>query len=215
MSSDGPSFYRRRGKRLLDLTLALPAALVAVPLVAAIALAVRWSLGPPVLFRQRRPGFEARPFTLLKFRTMKPAEPGEDYRSDRRRLTSLGRLLRRWSLDELPELWNVLRGEMSLVGPRPLLTRYLDRYTPEEMRRHEVKPGLTGWAQINGRNRTSWEERFAHDLWYVDHCSLALDLRIIGRTFVALLRSDGGVEQGTRLGEFQGHAADRAEERGR
>ncbi len=177
-----------------------------------IGVAVRVAMGAPVLFRQRRPGLGERPFTLLKFRTMAPPKAGEDYRSDRRRLTRMGRLLRRFSLDELPELWNVLRGEMSLVGPRPLLMKYLERYSDEERRRHAVRPGLTGWAQIHGRNRTTWQERFAQDLWYVDHCSLGLDCRILARTVVELLQADGGVEQGTRLGEYQGERGRRAKE---
>ena len=153
---------RRRGSDLL------------APLLACLALLVRLTLGRPVLFRQRRPGQDGVPFELVKLRTMKDG-PG----SDAARLTGVGRFLRSLSLDELPELWNVLRGEMSLVGPRPLLMHYLDRYTPEQARRHAMKPGITGWAQVNGRNAVSWDERFALDLWYVDHWSLALDLRIV------------------------------------
>lgn len=204
-------FYRRRGKRLFDLAVSIPALMLLAPLAAAVALAVRWGLGPPVLFRQVRPGLGGRPFTLLKFRTLREArdERGEPL-PDRDRATPLGRRLRAMSLDELPELVNVVRGEMSLVGPRPLLTKYLDLYTPEEARRHEVRPGITGWAQIHGRNRTTWEERFAHDVWYVDHLSFRLDFRILARTAATLLRSDGGLEQGARLGEYTGRGGGRS-----
>ena len=148
--------------------------------------AVRVCLGRPVFFRQPRPGLHGRPFALVKFRTMR-AGTG----SDAERLTRFGRFLRTTSLDELPELWNVLRGDMSLVGPRPLLMQYLERYTPEQARRHEMKPGITGWAQVNGRNALTWDERFALDVWYVDHWSLALDLRILARTLGAILRRKG------------------------
>jgi sugar transferase EpsL len=151
--------------------------ILVAPLLVGLALLVRLTLGRPVLFRQRRPGRDGVPFELVKLRTMTDG-PGPDAV----RLTRVGRFLRSLSLDELPELWNVLRGEMSLVGPRPLLLHYLDRYTPEQARRHSVKPGITGWAQVNGRNAVSWEERFALDLWYVDHWSLGLDLRIMART---------------------------------
>ena len=209
-SAAAGGFYRRRGKRLFDLAVSIPALILLAPLAAAVALAVRWGLGPPVVFRQVRPGLDGRPFTLLKFRTLRDArdERGEPL-PDRERATPLGRRLRAMSLDELPELVNVVGGEMSLVGPRPLLTKYLDLYTPEEARRHEVRPGITGWAQVHGRNRTTWEERFAHDVWYVDHLSFGLDLRILARTAAALLRSDGGLEQGARLGEYTGRGGGR------
>jgi sugar transferase EpsL len=177
---------RRLVKEVLDRTAAAVGLLVCLPLLAAIALAVRVGIGRPVLFRQPRPGLRERPFLLVKFRTMRPG-PG----SDAERLTPLGRLLRATSLDELPELWNVLRGEMSLVGPRPLLMQYLKRYTPEQRRRHEVKPGITGWAQVHGRNAVGWEERFALDVWYVDHWSLGLDLRILARTVRVVLARRG------------------------
>jgi sugar transferase EpsL len=173
-------------KEVLDRTAAAVGLLVCLPLLAAIALAVRVGIGRPVLFRQPRPGLRERPFLLVKFRTMRPG-PG----SDAERLTPLGRFLRATSLDELPELWNVLRGEMSLVGPRPLLMQYLKRYTPEQRRRHEVKPGITGWAQVHGRNAVGWEERFALDVWYVDHWSLGLDLRILARTVRVVLARRG------------------------
>ncbi len=173
-------------KRALDLALASTGLLAAAPVLAGVAAAVRLGIGSPVLFRQRRPGLHGRPFLLAKFRTMTDAR-GPDGRPlpDEQRLTRLGRLLRATSLDELPQLWNVLRGDMSLVGPRPLLMEYLERYTPEQARRHEVKPGLTGWAAVNGRNALSWDEKFALDVWYVDHRSLTLDLEVLARTVLA------------------------------
>ncbi len=205
-------FYLQHGKRLLDLVLTIAVLPLALPLMVLVALAVWLALGRPVLFRQWRPGLGGRPFTLVKFRSLRRPEQATLGASDLERSTALGRWLRRTSLDELPELWNVLRGEMSLVGPRPLLMKYLERYSDEERRRHAVRPGLTGWAQIHGRNRTTWQERFAQDLWYVDHCSLGLDCRILARTVVELLQADGGVEQGTRLGEYQGERGRRAKE---
>lgn len=186
------SFYRRRGKRMLDVAGAAVGLVLTSPLLVATAVAVRRQLGPPVLFRQPRPGLGGRPFTTLKFRTMRAAWPGEDVLvSDLDRLTSFGRILRSTSIDELPEFWNVLVGDMSLVGPRPLLMEYLPRYTPEQARRHEVRPGITGWAQVNGRNDLSWDEKFALDVWYVDHVSLALDLRIVLRTLLAVMTRQG------------------------
>jgi sugar transferase EpsL len=176
----------RLAKEAMDRLGAAVGLLLCLPLLAAVAVAVRATVGRPVLFRQQRPGRGGRPFLMVKFRTMRPG-PG----SDAERLTRLGRFLRATSLDELPELWNVLRGEMSLVGPRPLLMRYLERYTPEQRRRHEVKPGLTGWAQVNGRNAVDWDQRFALDVWYVDHWSLGLDLHILARTPGAVLRRRG------------------------
>lgn len=159
---------------------------------ASAALALRMTMGSPILFRQQRPGLYGEPFELIKLRTMRPPRPGESPEVDEGpRLTRLGRLLRASSIDELPSLWNVLRGEMSLVGPRPLLMEYLDRYTPEQARRNHVKPGLTGWVQINGRNAREWHEKFALDLWYVDNWSLLLDLRILARTPAAVLRREG------------------------
>jgi sugar transferase EpsL len=185
-------FYRRYGKRFLDIVLTLPALIVLAPLMAVLAIVVGVSLGAPVLFRQRRPGWRARPFTLVKFRTMVEARDGENpCSSDAERLTPFGGILRRLSLDELPELLNVLKGDMSLVGPRPLLKQYLDRYTPEQARRHEVRPGITGWAQVNGRNALTWKERFRLDIWYVDHVSLELDIRIIARTAGKVLKREG------------------------
>jgi sugar transferase EpsL len=173
-------------KEVMDRVGAALGLLLALPVLAVVAAAVGITLGRPVLFRQPRPGLHGRPFALVKFRTMR-AGAG----SDAERLTRFGRFLRATSLDELPELWNVLRGDMSLVGPRPLLMQYLQRYTPEQRRRHEMKPGITGWAQVNGRNALTWDERFALDVWYIDHWSLALDLRILARTVGATLRRKG------------------------
>ncbi len=170
-------------KRAIDVTAAAVLLTLAAPILGVAGLLVWIGMGRPVLFRQMRAGWRGRPFSLWKFRTMRQlADPEGRPLPDALRLTPLGRLLRRLSIDELPQLVNVLRGEMSLVGPRPLLMPYLDRYTPEQARRHEVKPGITGWAQVNGRNALSWEERFALDVWYVDHWSLRLDARILWRT---------------------------------
>jgi lipopolysaccharide/colanic/teichoic acid biosynthesis glycosyltransferase len=179
-------------KRLLDILGALMALGILSPAIALVAILVRMKLGSPILFRQLRPGLHGEPFTLLKFRTMREAfdEAGR-LLPDSERLTPLGRFLRRWSLDELPEFWNVLRGDMSLVGPRPLLIEYLPLYTPEQARRHEVRPGLTGWAQVNGRNAISWDEKFALDCWYVDHRSLALDFKTIWLTVSKVLKRHG------------------------
>jgi sugar transferase EpsL len=162
------------------------------PLLLLVALAVRIGLGSPVLFVQERPGVGGRPFRLRKFRTMRNATDRDGKPlGDDKRLTYLGRFLRSCSLDELPELWNVLTGDMSLVGPRPWLMEYLAHYTPEQMRRHEVRPGITGWAQVNGRNAASWEERLRLDVWYVDHWSFWLDLRILLRTVWTVIRREG------------------------
>jgi len=171
-------------KRFLDVAVVLLGAVVWIPVVGVLAVLVRLRLGSPVFFRQRRPGLHGRPFELVKFRSMTDARDAQgELLPDAERLPAFGRWLRSTSLDELPELWNVLRGDMSLVGPRPLLLEYLPLYSPEQARRHEVRPGLTGWAQINGRNAVGWPERLQMDVWYVDHRSLALDLLIITRTF--------------------------------
>jgi lipopolysaccharide/colanic/teichoic acid biosynthesis glycosyltransferase len=186
-----------RTKRSIDVLGATAGLLLAAPLLLLVALAVRVNLGSPVLFRQPRPGRHGRPFTLVKFRTMRDAHDRHGRPlPDAERLTRFGRLLRASSLDELPELWNVLRGDMSLVGPRPLLMAYLPHYSAEQARRHEVRPGITGWAQVNGRNALSWDERFRLDVWYVDHQSLALDLHILWRTIGRVLRRDGISEPG-------------------
>lgn len=193
--------YRAFGKRAFDLAAAAAGLLVLAPLLLALAALVRLRLGSPVLFRQTRPGCKGRPFTLVKFRTMRDPRPGEDaFATDADRLTPLGSFLRSASLDELPELLNVLKGEMSLVGPRPLLMEYLPRYSAEQARRHEVRPGVTGWAQVNGRNAISWERKFELDVWYVDHMSFLLDLRIIARTFARVAGKDGIVAETKFMG---------------
>ena len=179
-------------KRFFDIVIAaLALLLLAIPLLALI-WQVRRKLGSPVFFRQTRPGRHGRPFQMVKFRTMTDAK-GPDGRllPDAERLTPFGRFLRSTSLDELPELFNVLKGDMSLVGPRPLLMEYLPLYTPEQARRHEVRPGITGWAQVNGRNALGWEEKFKLDLWYVDHCSLWLDIKILWLTVRKVLVREG------------------------
>lgn len=179
-------------KRVFDLLLAGVGLILISPLLLLIAAAVLLTMGRPVLFRQVRPGLHGRPFTIYKFRTMREAggyQLSPDH--DQARMTGLGRFLRSASLDELPELFNVLKGEMSLVGPRPLLMRYLDRYTPEQARRHEVLPGITGWAQVNGRNILDWGDRFEHDIWYVDHCSLLLDTKILAMTLWKVMTREG------------------------
>ena len=175
-------------KRTLDVAGSVALLLVTSPVLAIAALAIRATMGTPVLYRQKRTGLDARTFTLVKLRTMAPAPPDT---ADADRITSLGRWLRSTSIDELPQLWNVLRGDMSLVGPRPLLPEYLDRYTPEQARRHAVRPGLTGLAQVSGRNALTWAEKFELDVWYVDHRSLALDLRILCRTLRCVVGGRG------------------------
>lgn len=189
--------YRYLGKRLLDLGLTTPALIVFFPLLALTALLVLFKLGPPILFRQQRPGFKSKPFILLKFRTMMEARDTQgNLLPDGERLTHFGRFLRNRSLDELPELFNVIKGEMSIVGPRPLLMQYMGRYTPEQARRHEVKPGITGWAQVNGRNAISWEDKFKLDVWYVDNQSLVLDLKIIWMTIMKVIKREGISHEG-------------------
>jgi sugar transferase EpsL len=181
-----------RAKRVVDIVGAATAGFVLAPALAWIALAVFVTDGPPILFRQERPGLGGRPFTIVKFRTMRAPRTGEVfYLTDDERLTRLGMFLRATSLDEMPELWNVLKGEMSLVGPRPLLMEYLPEYTPEERRRHDMRPGITGWTAVNGRNTIRFRDRIALDLWYVDHWSLALDLRILRMTAMQVLRREG------------------------
>ncbi len=184
--------YRRFGKRLLDLAISIPALILLAPVLASTALLVRFKLGPPILFQQERPGLNGRPFTMLKFRTLTNARDAKGgFLPDDQRLNPTGTLLRRTSLDELPELLNVIKGEMSLVGPRPLLVEYLDHYGPEHARRHEVTPGITGWAQVNGRQRINFSKRLDFDVWYVDHLSFGLDLTIMALTIVGVLARDG------------------------
>jgi sugar transferase EpsL len=186
------TFYHRHGKRIFDLALAIPALVLLAPVMGLVALAVRWRLGAPVLFRQMRPGLHGAPFMLFKFRTMtNERDAAGNLVPNDQRLTRLGRLLRSTSLDELPELWNVLRGEMSLVGPRPLLVEYLPLYSPDQARRHEAMPGITGWAQVSGRNALTWEQKFDLDVWYVDHRSFLLDLRILLMTVWKVCKREG------------------------
>ncbi|HEY0777079.1 MAG TPA: sugar transferase [Gemmatirosa sp.] len=179
-------------KRAIDVVGALGGLIVLSPVMLVVAIVVARRMGRPVLFRQTRPGRGGRPFTMYKFRTMRDAvDAAGRPLADAERLTPFGRFLRSTSLDELPELYNVLVGQMSLVGPRPLLMQYLPLYTPEQARRHEVRPGITGWAQVNGRNAITWEEKFARDVWYVDHQSLALDFRILFRTVARVFAREG------------------------
>ena len=194
-------------KRLLDVSAATIALILLLPLFLLIAITIRLTMGFPILLRQPRLGYNCRPFVLVKFRTMSDDHDGcGNLLPDNLRLTAIGRLMRRLSLDEFPQLWNVLTGEMSLVGPRPLFLKYLDLYTPEQRRRHEVKPGITGWAQIRGRNALSWEEKFDLDLWYVDHCSLSLDGRILLSTFWQVFKGTGISQEGhVTMPEFTGN----------
>ncbi len=193
-------------KRSFDLLLGLIMFMLLLPLMAVLALLIRLKMGAPVIFKQKRPGLAGRPFYLYKFRTMTGARGADgELLSDDERLTSLGRFLRRFSLDELPQLFNVLKGEISFVGPRPLLMAYLDRYSEEQARRHEVKPGITGWAQVNGRNALTWEDKFKFDVWYVDNQSFWLDLKILGMTLIRVLRAEGISGEGTEtMSEFMG-----------
>ena len=206
MASAGVAFDAQ--KRLVDVVVAGVGLVVLSPLLAVIAVLVRLRMGSPVLFTQVRPGRRGVPFRLLKFRTMTDRRgPDGALLPDAERLTWLGRALRTSSLDELPELVNVLRGDMSLVGPRPLLMEYLELYTPEQARRHEVRPGITGWAQVNGRNDTTWDERFANDLYYVEHRSMRLDLQILQRTVTQVFRGAGVSQAGeATMARFTGTA---------
>ena len=193
-------------KRASDLAAAAAAGVLLLPVLAGAALTVRMGVGSPVLFRQPRPGRDGKVFTLYKLRTMtdRTASDGT-LLPDAERLTPVGNALRRWSIDELPELWNVIKGDMSLVGPRPLLVEYLDLYDDEQLRRHEMRPGLTGLAQISGRNDQTWEERLALDVWYIDHWSLWLDAKIIAKTVVRVLAGDGVANpEHATMGRFEG-----------
>lgn len=195
----------RAAKRLMDVTLAGAALVLLSPLLLLVAIGIRATMGSPVFYRQARPGYLGRTFRIVKFRSMLP-ELDRDGRPRlvNQRVTRLGAQLRRTSIDELPELWNVLRGDMSLVGPRPLLTEYLPRYSPEQNRRHLVKPGLTGLAQVKGRHLVNWDDRFALDVWYVDHWSLALDLRILRATLAVVLKGHGVPDPTANEYEFSG-----------
>lgn len=205
--SPGPQHGWQAALKLqLDRGAAVAGLLLLAPVLAVVALAIRARMGSPVLFRQARPGLRGQPFEVVKFRTMRHAV-GSDGQPlpDSERLTALGRFLRASSLDELPQLWNVLRGDLSLVGPRPLLMQYLPRYTQEQARRHDVLPGMTGWAQVNGRNAISWEEKFSLDVWYVDHWSLALDLKILALTLLRVVNRSGISRKGhATMPEFMG-----------
>ena len=195
-------------KIAFDRTVSLIALIILSPVIFVTALAVALSMGFPLLFRQRRPGFRGRPFTLYKFRTMTDSRDESGHLlPDQVRLTRVGKLLRSLSLDELPQLWNVLCGDISLVGPRPLLMEYLDRYTPEQARRHDVLPGITGWAQVNGRNDLTWEEKFTLDVWYVDHYTFWLDIKILMLTVLTVFRRDGISQTGhATAGAFLGNS---------
>ncbi len=193
-------------KRMIDVAVATILLLFLIPLMSLVALFIFIKHGPPILFVQMRPGIFGKPFSIYKFRSMTVGIGEEtDLETDRQRLTKFGTFLRSTSLDELPELFNVLKGDMSLVGPRPLLMQYLPRYTSEQMRRHEVKPGITGWAQINGRNAISWEEKFVLDVWYVDHMSFWLDIKIIFLTIINIIRRENINQPGhATMEEFKG-----------
>jgi lipopolysaccharide/colanic/teichoic acid biosynthesis glycosyltransferase len=195
-----------KAKRLFDLALTIPLLIVLAPVLCILSLLVRRYLGSPVFFRQERPGWHSTPFEMTKFRTMTDSRDREgELLPDAERLTRLGRFLRSTSLDELPELINVLKGEMSLVGPRPLLMRYLDRYTPEQARRSETPPGITGWAQVNGRNALSWESKFEHDVYYVTHRNLWFDIKVLFLTLTTVLSREGiSSEDSATMPEFMG-----------
>jgi len=188
--------YQGVGKRAMDVSVSAVALALSLPVQAVVAALVATRLGRPVLFKQPRPGRNGKVFTLVKFRTMLSEDPARGLVTDEQRLTRFGKALRATSLDELPTLWNVLRGDMSLVGPRPLLVEYLDRYTPEQMHRHDVRPGVTGLAQVSGRNSISWEEKFAYDLEYVRDLCLRLDLQIMWRTVAQVFAREGISQEG-------------------
>jgi lipopolysaccharide/colanic/teichoic acid biosynthesis glycosyltransferase len=220
LATEDERMQRQAGKALLfkqciDRVAAAAGLLCLAPVMAVTALAIRVSMGAPVFFRQQRPGRWGRTFQLVKFRTMLDArdENGRPL-PDTQRLTRTGRFLRSVSLDELPQLWNVLRGDMSLVGPRPLLIEYLSRYSAEQARRHDVLPGITGWAQVNGRNALDWKERFQHDVWYVDNWSVALDAKILGLTFLRVVQRQGITPEGrAEMYPFLGNGAEAAAQR--
>jgi len=193
-------------KRLIDIIGSLIGLTISSPLIIIISIIIYLTMGKPIFFRQVRPGLNGKPFVIYKFRTMLDLrDENGNLLPDEKRLTTIGKFLRSTTLDELPEFWNVLKGDMSLVGPRPLLMEYLDRYTSEQARRHEVKPGMTGWAQINGRNAISWEEKFKFDVWYVDNWNILLDLKIIFLTILKVLKREGISAEGhATMPEFKG-----------
>ncbi len=204
---DMSNFYKKYGKRIFDLCCTIPGIILSAPLLITISIIVYIKHSSPILFLQTRPGFHCKPFKLCKFRTMKDIRDSVgNPLSDEERLTPFGSFLRSMSLDELPELFNVLKGEMSLVGPRPLLMEYIDRYNNEQIRRHDVKPGITGWAQINGRNAINWEDKFKLDIWYVDNISFFLDIKILFLTFISIINREGISYEGHEtMPEFMGN----------
>jgi len=205
-SQSGSGLNVSMAKRLFDIAVSATGLLILLPLICVVALLVRFNLGWPVFFRQERPGLHGKTFRLIKFRSMRDAADAEGRPlNDEARLGAFGKILRASSLDELPELWNVLKGDMSLVGPRPLLVSYLGRYSPEQARRHEVRPGITGWAQVNGRNALSWDEKFRHDVWYVDNRNFRLDLKILFLTLAHVVSRRGIAADGhASMPEFTG-----------
>lgn len=200
-------WYRQRGKRLFDLVIAIDLLMILWPLILTLSVAIFLKMGYPILFKQMRPGLKGQVFIIYKFRTMtNDRDDSGQLLPDEKRLTKFGMFLRSTSLDELLEILNILKGEMSFIGPRPLLVRYLDRYTPEQARRHEIKPGITGWAQVNGRNAITWEEKFKLDVYYVDHHSFWLDVKILSLTLIKVISREGisGENQAT-MSEFMGY----------
>ena len=198
--------YRKFGKRFFDLVLVIPGLILISPMLLLVAIVAKFKIGSPVLFQQERPGIHGKIFKMVKFRSMRnDRDANGELLPDEVRLVPFGKLLRATSLDEFPELWNVITGEMSLVGPRPLLAKYLDRYNPTQARRHEVRPGITGWAQINGRNAITWEEKFDYDVWYVDNLSFFLDVKILALTVLKVFKRSGTSAEGhATMPEFLG-----------
>ena len=198
--------YRKFGKRFFDLVLVIPGLILISPMLLLVAIVAKFKIGSPVLFLQERPGIHGKIFRMIKFRSMRnDRDANGELLADEVRLVPFGKLLRATSLDEFPELWNVIKGEMSLVGPRPLLAKYLDRYNPTQARRHEVRPGITGWAQINGRNAITWEEKFDYDVWYVDNLSFFLDVKILALTVLKVFKRSGTSAEGhATMPEFFG-----------
>lgn len=198
--------YRKFGKRFFDLVLVIPGLILISPMLILVAIVAKFKIGSPVLFQQERPGIHGKIFRMIKFRSMRnDRDANGELLPDEVRLVPFGKLLRATSLDEFPELWNVIKGEMSLVGPRPLLVKYLDRYNPTQARRHEVRPGITGWAQINGRNAITWEEKFDYDVWYVDNLSFFLDVKILALTVLKVFKRSGTSAEGhATMPEFLG-----------
>lgn len=206
--------YRKFGKRFFDLVLVIPGLILISPMLLLVAIIAKLKIGSPVLFQQERPGIHGKIFKMVKFRSMRnDRDANGELLPDEVRLVPFGKLLRATSLDEFPELWNVIKGEMSLVGPRPLLAKYLDRYNPTQARRHEVRPGITGWAQINGRNAITWEEKFDYDVWYVDNLSFFLDVKILALTVLKVFKRSGTSAEGhATMPEFLGTPVNKSHE---